>query len=112
MHLYPVNGAVSRVGKKETPWNSRDVNWSMVILGVDPDPVNNQKITDWTKQYWEAMRPYSAGGAYVNFMMEEGEARVKETYGGNFERLKEIKKKYDPDNLFRLNQNIKPLAKS
>jgi hypothetical protein len=112
MHLYPVNGAVSRVGRKETPWNYRDVNWSMVILGVDPDPANNQKITDWTKQYWEAIHPYSAGGAYINFMMDEGEERVKATYGENFERLKEIKKKYDPDNLFRINQNIKPLTKS
>jgi FAD/FMN-containing dehydrogenase len=112
MHLYPVNGAVSRVGRKETPWNSRDVTWSMVIVGVDPDPANNQKITDWAKQYWEAIHPYSAGGAYINFMMEEGDERVRATYGENYERLKEIKKKYDPDNLFRINQNIKPLAKS
>ena len=82
----------------------------MVIVGVDPDPANKEKITTWTKQYWEALHPYSAGGAYVNFMMDEGEERVKATYRGNYERLVQIKNKYDLNNLFRVNQNIKPHA--
>ena len=79
----------------------------MVIIGVDPDPANKE-IISWTKQYWEAVHPYSAGGAYVNFMMDEGEERVKATYGDNYARLVTIKNKYDPNNLFRVNQNIKP----
>jgi FAD/FMN-containing dehydrogenase len=80
----------------------------MVIIGVDPDPVNKDKISTWTKQYWEALHPFSAGGAYLNFIGTEGEDRVKSSYGGNFERLVSLKKKYDPDNLFRINQNINP----
>lgn len=109
MHLYPINGAASRVGNTDTPWSYRDATWAMVIVGVDPDPANKEKITTWTKQYWEALHPYSAGGAYVNFMMDEGEERVKATYGENYERLVAIKNRYDPDNLFRVNQNIKPM---
>jgi hypothetical protein len=111
MHLYPINGAASRIGNKDTAWNYRDATYAMVIVGVDPDPANNEKITSWTKQYWEAIHPYSAGGAYVNFMMEEGDDRVKATYGDNYERLVEVKNKYDPDNLFRVNQNIVPSLK-
>ncbi|HEY1008382.1 MAG TPA: BBE domain-containing protein, partial [Sphingobacteriaceae bacterium] len=108
MHLYPVNGAAGRVGRQDTAWNFRDATWSMVIVGVDPDPANRDKITTWTKEYWEALHPYSAGGAYVNFMMEEGEDRVKATYGENYDRLVAVKNKYDPENLFRVNQNIRP----
>jgi FAD/FMN-containing dehydrogenase len=110
MHLYPINGAAARVGKKETAWNYRDANWAQVMVGVDPDPANKEKITKWTKDYFDALHPYSAGGAYVNFMMDEGEERVKATYGDNYKRLAEIKAKYDPTNLFRVNQNIKPSA--
>jgi len=112
MHLYPVNGAASRVAKTETSWVYRDATWVMNIIGVDPDPSNSAKITTWTKQYWEALHPYSAGGAYVNFMMDEGEERVKATYGDNYARLVTIKNKYDPGNLFRVNQNIKPDVKA
>lgn len=111
MHLYPINGAASRVINKDTAWHFRDATWAMVIVGVDPDPENKEKITTWTKQYWEALHPYSAGGAYVNFMMDEGEERVKATYGNNYERLVTIKNKYDPTNLFRVNQNIRPTVK-
>lgn len=110
MHLYPINGAAARVGKSETAWSYRDANWAQVMVGVDPDPANKEKITKWTKDYFDALHPYSAGGAYVNFMMDEGEERVKATYGENYERLAEIKAKYDPTNLFRVNQNIKPGA--
>jgi FAD/FMN-containing dehydrogenase len=108
MHLYPINGAASRVGKNDTAWNYRDATWAQVMVGVDPDPANNDKIIAWTKSYYDALHPYSAGGAYVNFMMDEGEERVKATYGDNYERLVAIKDKYDPDNLFRVNQNIRP----
>ncbi|MBI3895839.1 MAG: FAD-binding oxidoreductase [Acidobacteria bacterium] len=108
MHLYPVNGAVHRVSKKDTAWNYRDTTWAEVIVGVDPDPANNERLIDWARKYWEALHPYSAGGAYVNFMMEEGEDRVKATYRDSYDSLAVIKAKYDPNNFFRVNQNIKP----
>ena len=111
MHLYPINGAASRVGKHDTAWNYRDATWAQVMVGVDPDPANNEKTISWTKSYYDALHPYSAGGAYVNFMMDEGEERVKATYGDNYERLVAIKDKFDPNNLFRVNQNIKPTDK-
>lgn len=110
MHLYPINGAAQRVGKTETPWSYRDATWAEVIVGVDPDPANTKRITEWSKTYWDALHPYSAGGAYVNFMMDEGEERIKATYRDNYARLASLKKKYDPTNLFRVNQNIKPAA--
>jgi hypothetical protein len=108
MHLYPIDGAAHRVGKNDTPWSYRDARWSQVIVGVDPDAANNEKITSWTKDYYDAVHPYSAGGAYINFMMEEGQDRVKASYKENYDRLVKIKNKYDPSNLFRVNQNIKP----
>ena len=108
MHLYPISGAASRVGKEETPWAYRDAKYAGVIVGVDPDPANASKITDWCKEYWEALHPYSSGGAYSNFMMDEGQERVKASYKGNYDRLVSIKNKYDPNNLFKVNQNIKP----
>lgn len=107
MHLYPIDGAVNRVGQDETAFSFREANWSQVIVGVDPDAKNNDSITQWTKDYWEATHPYSLGGAYVNFMMEEGQDRVKATYRANYDRLLKIKQQYDPTNLFHLNQNIK-----
>src|SRR5271168_4376278 len=109
MHLYPVNGAAGRVKNSATPWCYRDATWAAVIVGVDPDPANKEKISTWAKEYWSALHPYSAGGAYINFMMEEGEDRIRATYGKNYKRLAKIKKRYDPANLFRVNQNIKPM---
>jgi FAD/FMN-containing dehydrogenase len=111
MHLYPISGAVSRVAKDATPWAYRDAKYAGVIVGVDPDPANADKITKWCKDYWEALHSYSAGGAYSNFMMDEGEDRVRAAYGINYERLVSIKNKYDPNNLFRMNQNIKTTYK-
>ena len=110
VHLYPVNGAASRVGKEETAWSYRDATWAQVIAGIDPDPAKKDCLVEWASNYWEALHSYSAGGAYVNFMMDEGEDRVKATYRDNYERLAAIKSKYDPDNLFRINQNVKPKA--
>ncbi len=108
MHLYPVDGAASRVGRHDTAFSYREAKWSMVMVGVDPDPANAETITKWTKEYWEALHPYSLGGAYVNFMMDEGVDRIKATYRDNYPRLVEIKRKYDPDNFFHVNQNIRP----
>ncbi|WP_265108491.1 FAD-binding oxidoreductase [Halosolutus halophilus] len=108
MHLYPIDGAVHDVDADETAWSHRDVTWSMVIFGVDRDPENRDLIVDWTRDYWDALHPHSAGAAYVNFMMEEGDERVRATYGDNYERLQEIKARYDPDNVFHVNQNVEP----
>ena len=110
MHLYPIDGAVHRVGRKDTPFSYRDAKWAAVIVGVDPDPANREQITSWCKDYWDALHPYSAGGAYVNFMMDEGQDRVQATYREHYQKLAAIKQKYDPGNLFRVNQNIKPAA--
>ncbi|MFA8435023.1 MAG: FAD-binding oxidoreductase [Marinifilaceae bacterium] len=108
MHLYPIDGVVHQQGPNDTPWSYREANWAQVIVGVDPDPANREKITQWTKDYFDALHPYSCGGAYINFMMEEGEDRIRATYRDNYDRLVKIKTKYDPGNLFRVNQNIKP----
>ena len=108
MHLYPIDGAVHRVAPTETPWTHRDVNFSQVIAGVDPDPANAELVKRWTVDTWNATHPYSAGAAYVNFMMDEGQDRVRATYGPNYQRLSEIKARYDPANVFRINQNIPP----
>ena len=111
MHMYPISGVASRVPKDATPWAYRDAKYAGVIVGVDPDPSNAEMITNWCKDYWAALHPYSAGGAYSNFMMDEEEDRVRAAYGSNYERLVAIKNKYDPNNLFRVNQNIKPTLK-
>jgi FAD/FMN-containing dehydrogenase len=110
MHLYPIDGAVHDVGASETPFSFRDASWAEVIVGVDPDPANSGPIRDWTVDYWDATHPYSAGGAYVNFMMDEGHARVRATYGENYDRLAADKAAYDPSNVFRVNQNIEPVG--
>jgi FAD/FMN-containing dehydrogenase len=109
MHLYPVNGAAQRIGRNDTAYSFREALFAEVIVGVDPEPANAEKITAWCKEYWDALHPYSAGGAYVNFMMEEGQERVQGTYRDNYERLSEVKAKYDPRNFFRVNQNIRPV---
>ncbi len=108
MHMYPINGAAHRPSSTDTPWSYRDATWSTVIVGVDPDPANKDAITDWAKRYYDALHPYGAGGAYVNFMMEEGEDRIRATYRDNYTRLAAVKAKYDPTNFFNVNQNIKP----
>jgi FAD/FMN-containing dehydrogenase len=110
MHLYPIDGAAHRVGKNDTPFSYRDANWAEVIVGVDPDPANAARITTWCKDYFDALHPYSAGGAYVNFMMDEGQERVQASFRDNYQRLAAVKGKYDPTNLFRVNQNIRPAA--
>lgn len=108
MHLYPVNGKTHRVAQGDTAFSYRDVTWSQVIVGVDGDPENRETITSWAKGYYDALHPFGAGGAYLNFMMEEGDERVRATYQGNYERLAAIKAKYDPTNFFSVNQNIRP----
>ncbi|HET7037111.1 MAG TPA: FAD-binding oxidoreductase [Thermomicrobiaceae bacterium] len=108
MHLYPIDGAAHRRGEDDTAYSYRDARWSQVIVGASPKPEDAQMVKDWAVDYWNATHPYSAGGAYVNFMMEEGQDRIRATYRDNYERLVAIKRAYDPTNLFHVNQNINP----
>lgn len=109
MHMYPIDGAAHDVAPEATAFSHRGSQWAQVIVGVDPDPANLDLIRSWTRDYHDATHPYSAdGSAYVNFMMEEGDERIEGTYGDNYARLREVKAKYDPENFFRVNQNIKP----
>ncbi len=108
MHLYPVDGAAHDVGSSDTAWSYRDAVWATVYAGVDPDPAEVDNIRSWSIDYFEALHPYSAGGAYVNMMMDEGQDRVRASYRDNYERLAQIKGRYDEDNTFSVNQNIRP----
>jgi hypothetical protein len=108
MHLYPIDGAAHDVASSDTPWSYREAKWGSVFAGVDPDPANVGTIRDWTVDYFNALHPYSAGGAYVNMMMDEGQERVRASYRDNYDRLARIKTTYDPENVFRINQNIQP----
>jgi FAD/FMN-containing dehydrogenase len=108
MHLYPIDGAAHDVGPEDTAWSYRDANFASVFVGVDADPANAGLVRDWTIDYFEALHPYSAGGAYVNMMMDEGQERVRASYRGNYDRLARIKASVDPENTFRINQNIRP----
>ena len=108
VHIYPINGAAQRVGPDETAFGHRDATFAPVIAGMWPDPAQNEANTAWVKDYYEATAPHSEEGGYVNFAASDDQDRVRANYGTNYERLLEVKRHYDPDNLFRNNQNIKP----
>ena len=109
MHLYPIDGAVHDKEKGDTAWNCRDATWSMVIAAVSPEPGNSAALKKWAKDYWQDVHPYDLDGAYPNFMMDdEGEGRLRATYGDNYPRLAALKRKFDPNNLFHVNQNVRP----
>jgi len=108
VHLYPINGAVQRVGADETAFAYRDVDFSPVIAGMWENPADNDANIAWVRGYYEALLPYSAEGGYVNFMDGDDQSRIKDNYRGNYDRLAAVKAKYDPGNVFHLNQNIKP----
>jgi hypothetical protein len=110
MHLYPIDRAVQRVGKNDTAFAYRDCTWAMVIVGVDEDAAKKDELRQWCVDYFDAIKPYSAGGGYVNMMMAEGQERIEDSYAENYERLRQVKAAYDPDNLFHVNQNIPPAA--
>ena len=112
MHLHPIDGAAGRVAADATAFAYRDGGWAGVIIGVDPDPANASRISQWARDYWKDLHPASAGGGYVNFLMSEGQDRVKAAYRGNYDRLAQIKHRYDPDNTFHINQNIQPAGGS
>jgi FAD/FMN-containing dehydrogenase len=108
VNVFPIDTAVHKFGKNETAFSYRDANFLHVIAAMYPDPADTPNNIAWAKDYWNALHPHSAGGAYVNFLMDEGQDRIKATYRDNYDRLTKIKGKYDPNNLFHINQNIKP----
>jgi FAD/FMN-containing dehydrogenase len=108
MHLYPINGAVHRKSESDTAFAFRNALWAEAIAGVDPDGANKEAIVDWARECWQAVHPHSAGGSYINFMMDEEPSRVAATYGRIYGRLQRIKARYDPENFFRVNHNITP----
>jgi FAD/FMN-containing dehydrogenase len=108
MHLYPINGACHRVDPSATAFGHRDANFSMVILSASEDPADDAADTKWVRDYADAVAPHSEVGGYVNFMDDDDGSRVRANYGSNYDRLVQIKRAYDPGNLFRINQNIAP----
>jgi hypothetical protein len=111
MHIYPHRHGRQRVPQDATAWAFREATFSQVIVGVDSDPANAATIKQWAIGCWEATHPHSAGGAYVNFMMDdEGQDRIRATYGPNYDRLTQIKAECDPGNTFHINQIIRPAS--
>lgn len=109
IHLYPIDGAVHLVDKHDTAFNFRDASFAEVILGIGSDPASDQQLIGWARNCWQALHPHSTGGGYINMIMDDGQDQVKAAYGDNYQRLAAVKKKYDPSNLFHVNQNIEPI---
>ena len=108
VHIYPINGACHRVTSEATAFAYRDATFATVIAGMWPNPADNEANIAWVRDYYAATAPHSEEGAYVNFMAEDDKDRIPASYRGNYERLASIKRQYDPGNVFRVNQNIKP----
>ena len=108
MHIYPINGACHRVAPEDTAFAYRNANFATVIAGMWPDAKNDARNTAWVREYYEATAPHSEEGGYINFMADDDQDRIRANYKGNYDRLAEIKRTYDPANLFRHNQNIVP----
>jgi FAD/FMN-containing dehydrogenase len=108
MHLYPINGACHRVGADETAFAYRNASFATVIVCAWQDPALDKERIQWVRDYYDATAPHSEPGGYVNFMSDDDQARIQDNYGAHFKRLVEVKRTYDPDNLFHLNQNISP----
>jgi FAD/FMN-containing dehydrogenase len=109
VHLYPIDGAVHDVPGDATAFGHRDANYAPVIAGMWPDPADNERNIQWVRDYYAAIAPHSEAGGYVNFASPDDNDKVAENYGVNYRRLTDVKRRYDPDNLFHLCQNIKPL---
>ena len=108
MHLYPIDGAAHERDQADTAFSYRDARWVQVMVGVDEDASTSAATAAWTTAYWEALHRYSSGGAYVNMYMDEGQDRVRKSYRENYDRLVRAKTQFDPENVFRMNQNIRP----
>lgn len=108
MHLYPINGACHEIASDETAFAYRDANFATVIVAAWQDPGVDAERIQWVRDYYSGTSPHSEAGGYINFMSDDDQSRIKENYRGNYDRLVNVKRAYDPDNLFHLNQNIKP----
>ena len=108
MHLYPINGACHRVGANDTAFAYRDATYGMVFLAGWTDPAKDAERIKWLRDYYQALSPYSEPGGYINFMQDDDYGRIRDNYRQNYDRLVEVKRAYDPDNLFHINQNIAP----
>ena len=108
VHIYPINGAAGRVAPDTTAFAYRDANFATVIAGMWPEPSQNEANTAWVRNYYDAIAPHSEEGGYINFMSGDDQDRIRANYKGNYDRLVRVKRAYDPDNLFHVNQNIAP----
>ncbi|HLY35293.1 MAG TPA: FAD-binding protein, partial [Candidatus Limnocylindria bacterium] len=108
MHVYPINGASQRVPADATAFASRDASFATVIGGMWPDPADNEANIAWVRDYYAAIAPHSDVGGYVNFMSGDDQDKIRSSYRGNYDRLVQVKRRYDPANRFRINQNIRP----
>lgn len=108
MHLYPINGACHRVGATDTAFAYREAKYGMVLLAAWTDPSNDVERRQWVRDYYRALSPYSEPGGYINFMQDDDYGRIRDNYRQNYERLVQVKRTYDPHNLFHINQNIAP----
>src|SRR5581483_3028055 len=108
IHVYPLNGAVSRVAPDATAFPYRDATFATVVATVWSDPADTERNIAWTRAYYQALAPHGEPGTYINFMDGDEGARVKDSYRGIYDRLVAVKRKYDPENVFHRNQNIKP----
>jgi hypothetical protein len=111
MHLYPIDGACQRVSSDATPFAHRDARFACNIAGMWPDAADNERNVRWVRDYWEAVHPHSQEGGPPNFMSADDQDRIRANYRGNFDRLVAVKQKYDPENLFHMNQNIDPAGR-
>jgi hypothetical protein len=108
VHIYPINGACHRVAADATAFAYRDATFANVIAGMWPDPADNDANVAWVRDYYDATAPHSEEGGYINFMAGDDQGRIEANYKGNYPRLVDVKRKWDPTNLFRVNQNIQP----
>jgi len=108
VHLYPINGACHRVGATDTAFAYRDATYGMVFLAGWTDPAMDSERVTWLRDYYEAMSPYAEPGGYINFMQDDDYGRIRDNYRENYDRLVQVKRAYDPDNLFHMNQNVAP----
>lgn len=106
-----LGGAINRVPANATAYGHRDAEYDLVIAAIWDDDSEQDAHVEWARSFWEAMQPFSTDSVYVNYLSEEGDERVRQAYGGeHYARLVELKRKYDPTNVFRYNQNIRPDA--
>jgi FAD/FMN-containing dehydrogenase len=108
VHIYPINGACHDVASDATAFGHRDANFAVVIAGMWPDPTDNEANTAWVKDYYAAIEPFSQGGGYINFLSQDDQPQASSNYGANYDRLRTVKRTYDPGNVFHVNQNIAP----